>query len=43
MKIALEDLELERMWVVHAGKDTIKLAPKVTALPLAQVASTKLW
>ena len=43
MRIALEDLDLERVWVVHAGKDTIKLAPKVTALPLAQVASTKLW
>jgi predicted AAA+ superfamily ATPase len=43
MRIALEDLELDRMWVVHAGKDTIKLASKVTALPLAQVASTRLW
>lgn len=43
MRIALEDLELERLWVVHPGKDSIKLAPKVTALPLAEVAATKLW
>jgi hypothetical protein len=36
------DLELERLWVVHAGKEVIKLAPSITALPLALVANTQL-
>jgi predicted AAA+ superfamily ATPase len=43
MKIAREDLALDRLWVVHAGKDVIRLAADVTAIPLAQVATTKLW
>lgn len=43
MRIALEDLGLQHLWVVHAGKDVIRLAPDVTALPLAHVAATKLW
>jgi predicted AAA+ superfamily ATPase len=42
MRTAMLDLELERLWVVHAGKEVIKLAPSITALPLAQVASTQL-
>jgi hypothetical protein len=43
MRIALADLGLRHLWVVHAGKDVIRLAPDVTALPLAQVAATRLW
>lgn len=43
MRIALFDLGLQHLWVVHAGKDVIRLAPEVTALPLAQVATTRLW
>lgn len=43
MKIALADLGLRHLWVVHAGKDVIRLAPQVTAIPLAQVATTRLW
>jgi len=43
MKIALADLGLRHLWVVHAGKDVIRLATQVTAIPLAQVATTRLW
>lgn len=43
MTIALEDLQLEHLWVIHPGKEIIRLAPKVTALPLAKLASTPLW
>jgi uncharacterized protein len=43
MRIALEDLQLDRLWVVHPGKEVIQLAPAVTAIPVAQVAATKLW
>ena len=43
MTIALADLGLRHLWVVHAGKDAIRLAPQVTAIPLAQVATTRLW
>jgi predicted AAA+ superfamily ATPase len=42
MRTAMVDLELERLWVVHAGKEVIKLAPSITALPLALVANTQL-
>jgi uncharacterized protein len=43
MRIAREDLDLEHLWVVHAGKEVIRLAADVTALPLAHVGTTKLW
>ncbi|MBZ0150528.1 MAG: ATP-binding protein [Planctomycetes bacterium] len=43
MRIALADLGLQHLWVVHAGKDVIRLAADVTALPLARVAATRLW
>lgn len=43
MRIASEDLELDHLWVVHPGKEVIRLAPTVTALPLAHVATKKTW
>lgn len=43
MRIAREDLDLHHLWVVHAGKEVIRLAPDVTALPLSQVATTRMW
>ena len=36
MRIALEDLRLQRIDVVHAGSRTFQLAPKVRALALAR-------
>ena len=38
MHLALADLGLEKLWVVHPGKDRYMLHPKVEALPLVQVA-----
>ncbi|MBI2387272.1 MAG: ATP-binding protein [Elusimicrobia bacterium] len=37
MKIALKDLKLHRLDVVHAGQETFPLAEKVRAIPLDQV------
>jgi predicted AAA+ superfamily ATPase len=37
MKAALEDLGLERLWVVYPGKSAYRLAGKVQALPLADI------
>ena len=34
--VALEDLKLSHLYVVHAGEDVYPLAPKVTALSLSQ-------
>ena len=34
MRAACTDLELSKLWVVHAGKDRFKLSPIVEALPL---------
>jgi hypothetical protein len=31
-RVALEDLALDRLYVVHAGKETFPLAAKTTAL-----------
>lgn len=36
MKIAFEDLKLDRLDVIHAGSETFLLAPKVRAIPLGQ-------
>ena len=38
MRMALTDLKLASLDVVHAGKEAYPLGPKVRALPLAQVA-----
>jgi hypothetical protein len=34
MYIALDDLGLEHLWIIHPGKHTYPLHPKITALPL---------
>lgn len=38
MTIAMEDLRLRHLFVVHAGPDTFSLAPKISAVPLARIA-----
>ncbi len=43
MHAACEDLDLDRLWVVHPGKERFKLTATVEALPLRQVPETKLW
>jgi hypothetical protein len=40
MKTALEDLELERLWVVYPGKAAYTLSEKIQVLPLADVRDT---
>jgi hypothetical protein len=37
MKTAVEDLELERLWVVYPGKAAYRLTEKVQVLPLADM------
>ena len=37
MHIALEDLQLDKLYLVHAGDLRLKLGPKVEAVPLAQL------
>ena len=37
MKTAVEDLELERLWVVYPGKAAYRLAEKVQVIPLAAI------
>lgn len=39
MKIALDDLKLDQLDVVHAGEETFPLAERVRALPLGRVRS----
>jgi len=40
MHIAIEDLRLDRLDVIHAGRDTFALAAKVRAVALADVTSS---
>lgn len=40
MRIALNDLKLDQIWVVHTGPHDFTLAPRVRALPLTQVRTT---
>ncbi len=42
MHIAVADLGLEHLWVVHPGRDRYPLAERITALPLASVAGLEL-
>jgi hypothetical protein len=42
-RAAREDLSLERLFVVHHGKDRIRLGPDVEAVPLRQLSDTKIW
>lgn len=40
MKTVVEDLELERLWVVYPGKAAYRLTEKVQVLPLAGICET---
>ncbi len=37
MRIALDDLELRHLWVVHAGKDRFPMDERITAWPLREI------
>ena len=37
MRVALADLELERLWVVHPGRQSYPLAPKAEAVSIGEV------
>jgi len=37
MRITFKDLKLDRLTVVHAGRETFPLAPKVLAVPLTRI------
>lgn len=37
MPIALQDLELEHLWVVYPGNESYKLSQNITVLPLKQI------
>jgi len=40
IKTAVEDLELERLWVVYPGKAAYPLTEKIRVIPLADVRDT---
>ena len=40
MKTAVEDLELDRLWVVYPGKAAYPLTEKIQVIPLADVSDT---
>ena len=40
MKTAVEDLRLERLWVVYPGKAAYRLIEKIQVIPLADVHDT---
>jgi hypothetical protein len=42
MRIAIEDLSLEHLWIVYPGDREYALADRITALPLASVPGLKL-
>ncbi|MBU3742754.1 MAG: ATP-binding protein [Candidatus Kapabacteria bacterium] len=42
MHVALDDLQLEHLWVVYPGTLRYALSDKITALPLREVASVRL-
>lgn len=37
MHVAMEDLRLRRLWVVHAGERAFDLGPQMRAVPLSRV------
>jgi uncharacterized protein len=37
MRIALEDLELEHLWIVYPGKDRFSLDKRITVLPFTKI------
>jgi len=42
MHVALDDLQLEHLWVVYPGTLRYELSDKITALPLREIASAGL-
>lgn len=42
MHIALDDLQLEHLWVIYPGRLRYPLTEKITALPLREIATLKL-
>lgn len=42
MQIALQDLELERLYIIHPGQQGFPLTERIEALPLAQIPKLKL-
>lgn len=39
MRVALTDLRLDHLWVVHPGRDSYRLDSRIEAVPLAKIAS----
>ena len=37
MKIVINDLELEQLWVVYPGKQRYQLSEKITVLPITEI------
>jgi hypothetical protein len=37
MHVALEDLKLEHLWVIHPGEKTYSLTEKITVAPLSSI------
>jgi hypothetical protein len=35
MEIAMTDLQLDRLWVVHQGEDRFEMRPGIEALPVS--------
>ena len=42
MRIVIEDLELEHLWVVYPGEREFPLAAGITALPLTRIGTVEL-
>jgi hypothetical protein len=40
MRIAMDDLRIEHLWVVYPGKDAYKLAKNITVTPLINIPSS---
>ena len=41
MHVAMDDLKLERIWVVHGGSRSLPLAEGISTLPLGRIAEAK--
>lgn len=37
MRIALQDLNLDQLWVIYPGKDRYPVHQKITVLPITQI------
>jgi uncharacterized protein len=42
MRIAIEDLKLEQLWIIYPGKITYQADVKITAMPLMEIESLKI-